>query len=132
MRLYGCVTLCPALLLSALRCVCVDGPSVFVFVVESALDPAVVAVAGLMQQQGALCLQQLHQKHQTQQQYQQGERIACALHNGKQQQQQQWPPGVLAVWQQQHRRRQQQQCARRLVVVAQAGLATTCSQKIHK
>lgn len=77
---------------------CTDGPSVFVFVVESAADPAVAAVAALMQQQGAVSLQQ-----------------------------QQWPAGVLSVW-----RQEQPGAAGRLVVTAQAGLASTCSQKIHK
>lgn len=87
---------------------CTDGPSVFVFVVESAADPAVAAVAALMQQQGAVSLQ--HEQQQN-----------------PHQQRQQWPAGVPSVW-----RQEQPGAAGRLVVTAQAGLASTCSQKIHK
>jgi hypothetical protein len=89
---------------------------VFVFVVESGVDPANAAIAGLMRQQGALCLQ--HQQ--------------LAQHGSSALGHQHWPPGVLSVWRQQQELQQQQGAAGRLVVVAQAGLALTCSQKIHK
>jgi hypothetical protein len=89
------------------------GPHVFVFVVESADDPAVAALQEMMTQQ--------------QQQQQQQQRQLYGKSPLQRQQQQVGiaglPGNVLHCW---------QQGSEQVVLLLNAGLAQTCSQKIHK
>eukprot|EP00878_Enallax_costatus_P013958 GHUV01014597.1.p1 GENE.GHUV01014597.1~~GHUV01014597.1.p1 ORF type:complete len:189 (+),score=86.78 GHUV01014597.1:2067-2633(+) len=135
------------------------GPRVFVFVVESELDPAVAALEDIMQQHQQCsrqrqtipdCKQQPHDStdgqragfmhHHQQQQHQQcGKQQQTPLDSN--QQLRNWTAGQYAasIHQQQLLHQQQHHVLHRWqdgphqqVVLVNAGLATTCSQKIHK
>lgn len=117
-------------------CCTVDGAVAFVFAVDAADDPAVMAITDLMTQQ-----------------HQQGWTTSClSNHAGDQQQQHgvvksvanalcistlakqlkhcpHWGSSILAAW---HQVPQSGSVEPRLVLLVQAGKATTCSQKIHK
>jgi hypothetical protein len=82
-----------------------DGPRLFVFAVESAADAAVPALEALLEQQGATRMSTCHPQKQQEQ-----ERQAAGR--------------VLALW--------QQPAAGHAVALVAGGLASTCSQKIHK
>jgi hypothetical protein len=86
------------------------GPRVFVFVVESADDPAVAALQDMVTQQQQQQQLQLCGESQQQQQQQQGSAEGL-------------PGSVLHAW---------QQGPQQVVLLLDAGLASTCSQKIHK
>lgn len=92
----------------------IGGPRVFVFVVESELDPAVAALQDMMQQYPRCSRQQDQMDHSKQH---------CNSAPDPQQQQQQQQHQVIECWQDgpQHQ-----------VMLVTAGLTTSCSQKIHK
>ncbi|WIA23726.1 hypothetical protein OEZ85_000411 [Tetradesmus obliquus] len=109
------------------------GPRVFVFVVESAADPAVAALQDMLseqqqQQQGGK--QQQQQQDMLSEQQQQGGKQQQQQQDGKQQQQQQQQqvftsglPGCVL--------HAAQQGPGQWVLLVDAGLAQSCSQKIH-